>query len=263
MADNHSVLVTGASRGVGKATAIALAQAGVSGLVLFARSDLSAVKDACLASQRGGQSLRVLTFTVDIADNEQVVAAVNKAGEALGRLDIVINNAAQVADYKLIADSDAQDWWSIWDINLRGTYHVVRAVLPLLIKSGGDKTIVNVGSLAAVFILPTLSSYSTSKIALLRFTEFINTEYGDKGVLAYTIHPGSIPTDMAASIPDEFKDRLVDTVELPAHTLVWLIKERRDWLAGRFISCNWDVEEFLGKKDEVVKGDKLKARVVF
>lgn len=144
---------------MGKVTAIAMAQAGVAGLVLFARSDLSATKDACLASQRAGQSLRVLTFAVDIANNEHVVAAVNKAGEVFGRLDIVINNAAQVGDYNLIADSDAQKWWGIWDINLRGAYHVVRAVLPLLIRSNGDKTIINVASYGAVHIAPTISSY--------------------------------------------------------------------------------------------------------
>lgn len=102
----------------------------------------------------------------------------------------------------------------------------------------------------------------TSKLALLRFTEFINVEYGDKGVLAYYIHPGAISTDMTSTLPDRYKHILVDTVELSAHTMVWLTKERRDWLAGRFISCTWDVDELLGKKDEIVKGDKLKARVV-
>ena len=68
---------------------------------------------------------------------------------------------------------------------------------------------------------------------------------------------------MSATAPDQFKHLLVDTAELPAHTLVWLIRERRDWLAGRFISCTWDMEELLGRKDEIVKGDKLKARVIF
>ena len=67
---------------------------------------------------------------------------------------------------------------------------------------------------------------------------------------------------MSSTVPDKYKHVLIDTVELPAHTLVWLIKERRDWLAGRFISCTWDVDEFLAKRDEIVKADKLKARVV-
>lgn len=104
----------------------------------------------------------------------------------------------------------------------------------------------------------------TSKLALLRFTEFVNAEYGDKGILAYSIHPGSILSEMTSgsSVPPEHRHFFIDTVELPAHTLLWLIKERRDWLAARYISCNWDMEEFLAKKEEIVKGDKLKPKLV-
>ena len=147
---------------MGKATAIAMAQAGVAGLILFARSDLSGVKEACLAAKRAGRSLEVLTLLVDISKNEQVVAAVRRAEEVFGRLDIVINNAARVEDYKLLADSDPADWWATWDINVRGTYHVIHATLPFLVKCDGDKTIINVNSAGSTFVLPTLSSYSVS-----------------------------------------------------------------------------------------------------
>lgn len=273
------MLVTGASKGVGKAIAIAVAQAGASGLILFARSDLSTTREACLSAQRAGKSLNILTFAVDIVNYQQVVAAVKKAEETFGRLDVVINNAAQLNEHMVITDGDVGDWWGIWDTNLRGAYHVTRATLPLLIKSNGDKTIINVSSLAAAIVLPAMSSYSVSaespshdliakfvrmqisKLAVLRFSEFINSEYGDKGVVSYSVHPGAIPTDMSAIIPDEMKHILVDTLELAAHTLVWLIKKRREWLAGRFISCTWDVEEFESLKDEIVQGDKLKVRV--
>lgn len=79
--------------------------------------------------------------------------------------------------------------------------------------------------------------------------------------MAYSIHPGSIATDMSAALPDDLKHILVDTPELAAHTVVWLIKERRPWLAGRFVSCTWDMEEFESMKDDILRGDKLKARV--
>lgn len=97
---------------------------------------------------------------------------------------------------------------------------------------------------------------------MLRFAEFINAEYADKGVLAYSIHPGSVESDMASTLLQKFKHMLIDTPELAAHTLLWLVKERRDWLAGRYISCVWDMEEFLSKKDEVIEGDKLKVKMV-
>lgn len=87
-------------------------------------------------------------------------------------------------------------------------------------------------------------------------------EYGDQGILAYAVHPGAIATDMSAGMPDNMMHVLVDTPEVAADTVVWLSKERRDWLAARYFSCQWDVDELTLKKDEVVEGDKLKVRMV-
>ena len=156
------VLVAGASRGIGRAIAMAIAQSGVKGLALFARSDLSEVKAACLSVQRFGHPLEVLTASVDIANNDQVAAGVKKIEETFGRLDVVVNNAAFIEKWHLIADSDPDNWWKVWDVNVRGTYHVVRATLPLLIQCGGDRTIVNVGTRASNFLLPQSSAYCVS-----------------------------------------------------------------------------------------------------
>ena len=104
--------------------------------------------------------------------------------------------------------------------------------------------------------------HQTSKLALLRFAEFIDAEYSAKGILAYTIHPGAVATEMSSTVPEAYKHLLIDTPELAAHTLLWLVKERREWLAGRYISCLWDVDELLSKKDEIVQGDKLKPKLV-
>ena len=107
-----------------------------------------------------------------------------------------------------------------------------------------------------------LNVHEISKLALLRLAEFVNAEYGDKGVLSYSIHPGAIETELTATVSEESRRYLIDKVDLPAHTLVWLVNERREWLAGRYVSCTWDMEELLSKKDEIVQGDKLKARIV-
>lgn len=87
-------------------------------------------------------------------------------------------------------------------------------------------------------------------------------EYGDKGILAFAVHPGSIATEMAAKMPEEMMHIVVDTPEIAAHTLTWLVRERRDWLAGRYFVCQWDVDELEAKKQEIVDGDKLKVRMV-
>lgn len=82
--------------------------------------------------------------------------------------------------------------------------------------------------------------------------------------MAYSINPGAVLTDMPmnSGIPEEWKSHFIDTPELSAHTILWLLKERRDWLAGRYLDCNWDVEEVLKKKEEIVEGDKLKPKLV-
>ncbi|PCH34630.1 NAD(P)-binding protein [Wolfiporia cocos MD-104 SS10] len=256
------VVITGASKGIGHSIAVALAQAGVSALVLIARSDMSAVKVACEAAQRPGQSLRVLTISASVSDTHQVVEAAQKVREELGRVDVLVNNAGYMEKYGLIAEQDPSEWWKVWSVNLQGTYEVTRAFLPLLTECGGDKTIVNMTSIGGHFQGPRYSAYQVSKLALMRFTELIMAEYTEQGVLAYSVHPGSIATDMAATMPEELMGVLVDSPEVAAHTIVWLVKERREWLGGRYVSCQWDVDELSAKKEEIITGDKLKVRMV-
>lgn len=88
------------------------------------------------------------------------------------------------------------------------------------------------------------------------------SEYGKQGLLAFSLDPGGVVTDMAADLPERILATLVDTPELAANTLVWLTKDRKEWLSGRLMVVNWDVDELGAKKEEVVKGDKLKVRLV-
>ena len=76
-------------------------------------------------------------------------------------------------------------------------------------------------------------------------------------------HPGVIATDMGSSLPEEYHPLLIDTVELAADSLVWLTETRKEWLSGRYVSANWDVTELEARKDEIVKGDKLKFKMAF
>ena len=107
-----------------------------------------------------------------------------------------------------------------------------------------------------------LDPTQTTKLAILRLTEFIMAECGDAGVLAFAVHPGAVATDMASKAPAEMRHILVDTPEVAAHAVTWLVRERREWLAGRYFVCQWDVDELEAKKEEIVDGDKLKVRMV-
>lgn len=261
----RSVFLTGASKGVGKATAISLAKAGCSKIALCARSSLdeviSLMKDA--ASAVGKPEPQILTFKVDVTNNEDVTRAAKKVEEEFGSLDILLNNAGYLETFTPIADSDVEEWWSTWSINVRGTYLVTRAFLPLLLRSQTSlKTIINTSSIGANNIRPGASAYQTGKLAICRFTEFLCVEYAAQGLVAIAIHPGAVLTDMGKRMPKHAHAILTDKPELAADTVVWLAKERREWLAGRYISSTWDMEELEGMRGEIEGTDKLRMRMV-
>ena len=259
-----SVAITGASKGIGKATAISFAMAGCSKILLLARSDMAdveaAVKDA--AKKTGRPQPLVHSLKVDMTSEDSVRVASETAADILGgSLDILISNAGYLEEWKPIAESKPSEWWTTWEVNIKGSYLAARYFVPLLLKST-TKTIINISSGGAHVMFPGASGYQTTKFALCRLTEFIDKEYYQQGLIAIVVHPGGVKTELAMNMPPEKQDVLTDTPELAADTLVWLSRERRDWLSGRFVSVSWDMEEFEQKRQEILQGNLLKFRVV-
>ncbi|KAJ5226547.1 NADP(+)-dependent dehydrogenase [Penicillium citrinum] len=262
--NGKSVLITGASKGIGKATAISFAIAGCSKILLAARSDSSDIKTGVYNAAAKANRARpvVQCLQMDVTSEDSVRAAANIAADVLGgSLDILINNAGYLEEWKPIAESDPSDWWRTWEVNIKGTYLVTHFFIPLLLKSQ-TKTIINISSGGAHAMFPGASAYQTTKFAMCRFTEFVNKEYFQQGVIAMSLHPGAIKTELATNMPPERQNVLTDTPELAADTLVWLVRERRDWLAGRFVSASWDMEELEQKKEDVLQRNLLKFRVL-
>lgn len=174
-------MITGASKGLGRAIAIGYAEAGASMIAVAARSDVSSTVTAVLnaAKNAGRDQPVVLALEMDVGDTPSVKAAAERLGAAWGRLDILINNAGYMARFKLLLETDDDEYMKAWDVNYWGTYRVTKAFLPLLLK-GGDKTIVNISSIAAHFMGAGGGAYHISKFALIRFTEFVQDEYGDQ-----------------------------------------------------------------------------------
>ncbi|KAI1049597.1 hypothetical protein LB505_008075 [Fusarium chuoi] len=258
-----SVLITGASKGIGKATAIRFAMAGCSNIILAARSDMADVEASVIDAAKKANRPRPLVYCVklDITSEESVKAAAETAKEILdGSLDILINNAGYLEEWKPVAESDPLEWWWTWEVTMKGTYLSARYFIPLLLKSA-TKTIINISSVGAQIIVPGASAYQTSKFALCRFTEFIDKEYYEQGIIAISIHPGGIKTELALKMPQAMHSHLNDTLELAADTMVWLSRERRDWLSGRFITVNWDMEELEKKKTEILERNLFKFRM--
>jgi len=263
---NKSVFVVGASRGLGLAMATSFAQAGASHIAIGARSSLESVRDALIsaAAKAKRPEPKILCIKLDITSQRSTEDAAKLVEKEFGKIDIVINNAGILGKPALVADSDPEAWWETWNVNLRGPYLATRAFIPLLLK-GGDKTIITISSVGAHKISPRMSAYQDSKLAVLRFMQFVSVEYEDQGVLAFCVHPGNIPTDIVGGmegLSDVLKPVFVETPELSADTIVYLTREKRDWLAGRYVNCTWDMPELMAQRDEIVKGDKLKVRLV-
>lgn len=214
------------------------------------------------AKKAGHPAPKVLSVKLDVTSATSVDAAATQVKEAFGGLDILMNNAGYLETWKSIGDSDPEDWWKTYEINVKGPYLCTRSFLPVLLNTnGGLKTIVNTSSVGAHFVAPGASSYQSTKLAVLRLSEFTQQEYKDQGILCYPIHPGGVQTDLANSMPEHMHGVLIDQPQLAADTVVWLTKERREWLGGRYVSVTWDMEELLRKKDEILKGDLLKVRM--
>ncbi|NJR50263.1 MAG: SDR family oxidoreductase [Leptolyngbyaceae cyanobacterium CSU_1_3] len=186
---NPTVLITGASQGIGKAAAILFAQKGYN-LVLAARN-----YDRLLAfaQQLEEQGHSTLAMSTDVRDSEQVKGLVERAIAQYGSIDVLVNNAGiytsgPTEDYSL------EDWHQIVDTNLWGYIHTIHAVLPHLIaqKSG---TIINVVSIGGKVPLPYLVPYSTSKFAVTGLTKALTSELSPKGITVCGIYPSIIKSD--------------------------------------------------------------------
>jgi NAD(P)-dependent dehydrogenase (short-subunit alcohol dehydrogenase family) len=173
------------------------AQAGASKIAIGARSSLDSAKnDILAAAKKAGRSPpQILCVKFDITSTPSVSDAAKSVEKAFGNLDILVINAGILGKLALIADSDPDEWWEVWNINLRGPYLVTRAFLPLLLK-GGDKTIIATTSVGAHLTGPAGSAYQPSKLAVLRLMEFVQVEYAEQGVMAFAIHPGNVVTDI-------------------------------------------------------------------
>lgn len=205
--DGRVALVTGAGSGMGRATAYLFADEGAR-VALCDVSPAGLEETRSVIADRYGDD-RVVAVTVDVADPDQISGFVERAVDAFGAVDIVVNNAGMAVptpiDSALADDEDfAAAWNRTLDVNLSALVLVVRAALPHLRRSDAAR-IVNIASTEAIVATPGLSAYSATKAAVTGLTRSLAVELGKEAITANCICPGPIDTGMTAGIPDDAK----------------------------------------------------------
>jgi NAD(P)-dependent dehydrogenase (short-subunit alcohol dehydrogenase family) len=240
-----TVMITGASRGIGEASAQAFAQAGAN-VVLLARG-----QDA-IAKIAGDIGEGAMAIACDVSQFQEVQAAVAAAESRFGPVDVLINNAGALLPIDHIATSDPEDWGRVVDINLKGVYHGVRAVLPSMLERSAG-TILNLSSGAAYSAVEAWSHYCASKAGALMLTRSIDHEYREKGIRALGLSPGTVATEMqrhikASGINPVSRMNWSEHIppEWPAKALLWM--------------CEAESDEYLGV-DIMLRDDDIRARL--
>ncbi|MCM3601935.1 3-ketoacyl-ACP reductase [Robertmurraya korlensis] len=224
--NGKTAIVTGAGRGIGRATAIALAKEGVNvGLVGLTLSNLEKVAEELREFQ-----VKVAVATADVADLDSISTAVEKIRGELGAVEILINNAG-TAKFGGFLDLSPEEWENIIKVNLMGVYNTTRAVLPEMIeRKTGD--IVNISSSAGQKGAPVTSAYSASKFGVLGLTESLALEVRKHNIRVIGLTPSTVVTDLAAEAnlisgnpenvmhPEDLADLIVSGLKL--HPRVFL-----------------------------------------
>ncbi len=233
-------LVTGASRGIGRAIALRLARDGRH-VALLSRTEgpLSEVKAQIEAA--GGKAS---VLVADIADSAALAAAVDQAAEQFGRLDILVNNAGITRDGLMLRMSD-EDWGAVIQTNLTSAFVASRAAARHMMR-GKFGRIVNIASTSGLVGNAGQANYAAAKAGLTGLTKTIARELGGKNITANVVAPGFITTDMTANLPDEVKDKVTSLMAIKrlgvpediAAAVAYVSSDEAGFLTGQTIAVD-------------------------
>ncbi len=233
----ETVLITGASRGIGRETAKLFAENGFNVVINYNSSERQAIE---LLSE----IKNAIAIKADVSNRKEVFNMINKAISAFGGIDILINNAA-IASQMLFQDISEEEWDRIFDINVKGAFNCTQAVLPHMLHKKSGK-IINISSIWGITGASCEVHYSASKAALIGFTKALAKELGPSGITVNCVAPGVINTEMNSNIPKDAMDTLKEETPLGkigspediANTIFFLASKKADFITGQIISPN-------------------------
>jgi 3-oxoacyl-[acyl-carrier protein] reductase len=240
MTATRTALVTGASRGIGKACALTLAGSGYR--VAIAARSLDNLQDTAAAISSAGAE--AYSVAIDVSDSASIKAGFEKTAAEFGRIDVLINNAGVTKDGLAVRMKEA-DWRTVLDTNLSGAFFAIQQVLPAMMRERWGR-IVNISSVVGEMGNAGQANYVASKAGLIGLTKSLAQELGARNITVNAVAPGFIETDMTGGLSDELKQKMLANTPLRrmgtpddiAHAVRFLVSEEASFITGHVLDVN-------------------------
>ena len=241
MLKGKTAVVTGASRGIGRAIALEMARQGADIAVIYI-GDEAPAEDVCGEAQSLGVDAR--KYLCDVSDSAQVKEVCDRDVADFGKADIMVNNAGITKDALLLRMSES-DFDAVLNVNLKGAFYFIKYLSRALMKSGAGR-IVNISSVSGIMGNPGQANYSSSKAGLIGLTKTAAKELAPRSVTCNAIAPGFIETDMTANLPQAVKDgvnaavplKRMGTAQEVADLAAFLASDRASYITGEVIKVD-------------------------
>ncbi len=236
-----TAIVTGGSRGIGRAIALCLAAEGANVAVIYAGNTAAAEETLQAITDKGGKAISI---QCDVANEDTVTAMVKQVKEQFGSIDILVNNAGITRDGLLMRMKTA-DWQAVLDTNLTGTFFCTKAVTKWMMKQRSG-AIVNLTSVVGLTGNAGQANYAAAKSGIIGFTKSVAKELASRGIRANAVAPGCIDTDMTAVLSDAVKEEMLKTIPLGrvaqpeevAKAVLFLVSDCASYITGQVLNVD-------------------------
>lgn len=245
MLQGKTALVTGASRGIGRAIALELASQGVNIIVNYAGNREKAEETAKLCEEIGKErSIKTMVIAADVSSSEDVKSMIDQGSKEMGSIDILVNNAGITKDGLLLRMSD-EDFDAVMDTNLKGAFLCTRGVTRMMMKNRWGR-IINLSSVVGILGQGGQANYAASKAGVIGLTKSVARELASRNITVNAVAPGFIQTDMTDALSPEQKAEIgkniplerLGTVEDVAKMVGFLASEHSSYITGQVISVD-------------------------
>jgi 3-oxoacyl-[acyl-carrier protein] reductase len=234
-------IVTGASRGIGRAIALELARRGAQVVVNYNRNAEAAAKVVATIEAAGGQGIAV---QADVSDFEQAATLIQAGLDAFGQIDILVNNAGTTRDQLLMLMKE-EDWDDVLRVNLKSTFNCCKAAArPMVRRRRGH--IVNITSVSGIAGQGGQTNYAASKAGIIGFTKSLAKELGPRSITVNCVAPGFVPTDLTADLPENLLQKAIESTPLRrmgqpeeiAYAVAFLASDEASFITGETLTVD-------------------------